>query len=417
MSRLLAEAFSGLSLTYNKSDNFIAQGPAYDLFLNQLPNQTGTSKDIGFWLSLLDGKLSIRYTKFDTEELNLRNGDISTMAQRILRYEGFVANDAWNLRKQATAWLSGVGIGGTASDEQIAAAIQMPIEQYRGLRDIGANGTYAAVNDAQSKGHELEINYNASRYWTVSASVTKTQAINTAAGAAVDDYIAARMPIWTTLEDPRYTQTTQTLDGVTTPISTNLPTGATGHLLWWNILGQPFATQGGYNATNSAATNFAGNVNAPMAVFRALIGRPRPQVREYSVKVNTRYNLAGISDHAILKNMSVGGSLRYVSKGSIGFYGLGYTDGMDLTLPANRILELDTNRPIYSPAETYIDLFVSYNTRLFDDKVRARFQLNVKNVGESGGRLQRTGAFFDGRASTYRIVDPRQFILSASFDL
>jgi hypothetical protein len=49
--------------------------------------------------------------------------------------------------------------------------------------------------------------------------------------------------------------------------------------------------------------------------------------------------------------------------------------------------------------------------------VRATFQLNVKNVQESGTRLQMTGAFFDGRAQTYRIVDPRTFILSASFDL
>jgi hypothetical protein len=38
-------------------------------------------------------------------------------------------------------------------------------------------------------------------------------------------------------------------------------------------------------------------------------------------------------------------------------------------------------------------------------------------VGESGGGLQATSAFFDGRASTYRIVDPRQFILTVSFDL
>jgi molecular chaperone GrpE len=75
-----------------------------------------------------------------------------------------------------------------------------------------------------------------------------------------------------------------------------------------------------------------GNVDAPMAVFRALIGRPRPQVREYSAKFSTRYNLAGLSDNKILKNMSVGGSVRYSSQGSIGFYGLGYTEGMDLTL-------------------------------------------------------------------------------------
>lgn len=418
IKRFLAEAVSSLSLTYNKADNFIAQGPAYDLFLKRLPNQTGTSKDIGFWMTMLDGKLSVRYTNFDTRQLNLRNGDISTMAQRILRYEGFIANDAWNLRTQATAWLNGLGTGGTATNEQIAAAIKMPIEQYNGLQAIAANNTYAAVMDSRSKGHELEINYNPTRYWTVSTSVTKTQAINTAVGSAVDDYIAARMPIWTSLEDPRFTQTTQTINGVTTPISaTSIPTGTTGHLLWWNILGTPFSTVAGYNATNSAATNFASNVDAPMAVFRALIGRPRPQIREYSARISTKYNLAGISEHRILKNMSVGGSMRYASKGSIGFYGLGYTDGMDLRLAANRILQLDPNRPIYSKAETYVDLFVAYNTKMFSDKVRARFQLNVKNVGESGGGLLTTGAFFDGRPSTYRIIDPRQFILTASFDL
>ena len=99
----------------------------------------------------------------------------------------------------------------------------------------------------------------------------------------------------------------------------------------------------------------------------------------------------------------------------LGFYGLGYTPGMDLTLPQNKILQLDPNRPIYASAETYVDLFVGYRTRMFGDKVRANFQLNVKNVTEDGGGLQATSAFFDGRASTYRIVDPRQFIISASF--
>jgi hypothetical protein len=401
--RFLAQAVNGLRLTYNKSDNFIAQGPAYDLFLNPLPNQTGTSEDIGFWMTLFDGALSVRYTHFDTKQLNLRNGDISTMAQRVLRYEGFVANDAWNLRTQVTGWL-----GGSATDEQIATAIQMPIAQYKGLQTLAANGTYAAVMDMESKGDELELNYNPSSNWTVSASVTKTEAINTAVGSAVDDFIAARMPIWTTLEDPRFTRADD-------PTGT-IPTGTTGHLLWWNIVGASFNTIAGYNSTNSASTNFASNVDAPMAVFRALIGRPRPQVRKYSAKFNTKYNLAGLTENRVLKNVSVGGSVRWTDKGSIGFYGLGYDPSKDLTLPANKILQLDPNRPIYSPAETYVDLFVSYRTRLFHDKVRASFQLNVKNVGESGGGLLATSAFLDGSPSTYRIVDPRQFILTAGFD-
>ena len=420
VGKFLAEAASSLSVTYNRSDNFIAQGPAYDLFLKQLPNQSGTSKDVGLWMTMLDGRISIRYTHFDTKQNDLRNGDISTMAQRVLRYEGFVSNDSYNLRTQATAWLSGVGTGGSATDDQIAAAIKMPVAQYKGLAAIAANNTYAAVQDAESKGHELEINFNPTRNWTVSASGTQTQAITTKAGSAVDDYIAARMPIWTTLEDPRFTQTTQTIGGVTTPYTTgpvSLPTGATGHLLWWNILGTPFSTVSGYNGTQSPALNYAANVDAPMAVFRAQIGRPRPQVREYSAKFNTRYNLSGITENRYLKAMTVGGSLRWSSKGAIGFYGKGYTQGMDLTLPANKILQLDPSRPIYSSPETNVDLFVSYRMKLFADKVRANFQLNVKNVQENGGRLMATGAFFDGRASTYRIVDPRQYILSASFDL
>ena len=423
VKRFLAQVANSLSLSYNQSDNFIAQGPAYDLFLHQLPNQTGTSKDIGFTITPLDGKLSIRYTHFDTKQLNLRNGDISTMAQRVLRYEGFIQNDGYNLRTQSTAWLNGLGTGGSATNQQIADAIHMSIDQYNGLATIAGNGTYAAVMDSQSKGHEVEINFNPTANWTVSATVTKTQAINTAAGSAVDDYIAARMPIWTTIEDPRFTQSGYTIGGVFTPYPNgpvNLPTGATGHLLWWNIAnisGTVFNSVAGYNSTQSPAQNFAANVDAPMAVFRALIGRPLPQQREYSAKFTTRYNLAGISDNKILKNMSVGGSLRYSSKGAIGFYGLGYTPGMDLTLPANKILALDPNRPIYSKSEYYVDLFAAYKVKLFADKVRATFQFNVKNLQENGGRLQPTAAFFDGRPSTYRIVDPRQFILSVSFDL
>jgi hypothetical protein len=51
---------------------------------------------------------------------------------------------------------------------------------------------------------------------------------------------------------------------------------------------------------------------------------------------------------------------------------------------------------------------------MFSDKVRARFQLTMKIVQETGGGLQKTGAFLEGIASSYRIVDPPQFILSAS---
>jgi hypothetical protein len=42
--------------------------------------------------------------------------------------------------------------------------------------------------------------------------------------------------------------------------------------------------------------------------------------------------------------------------------------------------------------------------------------LNVRNITESG-HLQGVGVNPDGQFWQYRIVDPRQYILSASFDL
>jgi hypothetical protein len=48
--------------------------------------------------------------------------------------------------------------------------------------------------------------------------------------------------------------------------------------------------------------------------------------------------------------------------------------------------------------------------------VPATFQLNVRDLTE-GGHLQPIAAYPDGTINTYRIVDPRQFILSATFDL
>jgi hypothetical protein len=54
--------------------------------------------------------------------------------------------------------------------------------------------------------------------------------------------------------------------------------------------------------------------------------------------------------------------------------------------------------------------------KLFSDRVSTTFRLNARNLQESG-RLQPVGAFPNGEIHSYRIVDPRQFIFSASFDM
>ena len=77
---------------------------------------------------------------------------------------------------------------------------------------------------------------------------------------------------------------------------------------------------------------------------------------------------------------------------------------------------LDRNRPVFDDSRFYVDLSAGYGLRLFSDKVRTRLQLNVRNALE-GGRLQAVAVNPDGAPFAYRIVDPRQFILTATFDL
>ena len=59
---------------------------------------------------------------------------------------------------------------------------------------------------------------------------------------------------------------------------------------------------------------------------------------------------------------------------------------------------------------------MGYRTRMFRDKVAMTVQLNARNLQE-GGRVQPINAFPDGTPNAYRIIAPRQFILTVTFDL
>ncbi|MCX6953897.1 MAG: TonB-dependent receptor, partial [Verrucomicrobia bacterium] len=87
LTRLLAESVRGLAFTYNRSDNFLPQAPAVDLFLKPLPNITGEGKDYGFSLNLAGGKFVARFNRYETKQLNARDGDANTVAQRVMRLD------------------------------------------------------------------------------------------------------------------------------------------------------------------------------------------------------------------------------------------------------------------------------------------------------------------------------------------
>ncbi len=369
----VAQILNGLTLTYNESDSFIPQGPQQDVFRNQLPNTRGEGKDFGFWLNLLDGRVVVRVNRFEAKRIKTRNGDAATIAQRVLRLDVF-QNDNWQLVNNARAWVTAANPTWTSAQIQTEVARQtgLSIEEQDelALPDPGISAT----QDVESRGTEIEINLNPSRYWTISGSLTDTETTNTNVSSSTTEWIARRMPIWTTVRDPR----------------TNT--------LWWNT---------SYGGTTPLQT-FTNNVETPLKIILQQQGKANPQIRRYRAKFATNFQLAAITDHRWLKNFNVGGSLRWEDKGGIGYYGV-------QQFPAS-ITELDPNRPIYDKAHLYADAFIGYRTKLFAKKVGTNFQLNVRNLGENG-RLQPVGAYPNGVPLAYRIIDPQLFILQVKFDL
>ncbi|HEX2853826.1 MAG TPA: TonB-dependent receptor plug domain-containing protein [Opitutaceae bacterium] len=384
--RVLGGALRGLFLTLNKSDSFIPQNPRSNLYFEALPNSTGVGKDYGFGVNMFDGKLVLRVNRWETKQLNNRGGDASTIAQRVLRID-IASTAAFLLHTQAPLWI--------AAEPAFAGATQDAINQEAGRRmgipwDVQTEyinafnaGTIASTNDITAKGTEIELNFNPTKFWTVSASVTDTKSVNTNVSKDINKWIAERMPVWTSIVDTRFAAD---------------PNPA--QRLWW--------THVGYGGSQTAAQNYTSFVETPFSVTKQLEGKSNPQIRRYNARVSSRYSLAGLTENRHLRPFSVGGAVRWEDKAAIGYYG-------KQTLPAT-ITELDASRPIYDDANYYYDAFVTYRTKLWANKINAEFQLNVRNLTE-GGHLQPIGAFPDGTPHTYRIVDPRQFILSASFDL
>ncbi|MCX6951210.1 MAG: hypothetical protein NTV51_03360 [Verrucomicrobia bacterium] len=191
-----------------------------------------------------------------------------------------------------------------------------------------------------------------------------------------------------------------------TSLRTDIVPGDGKGRLWWDTAPGTYFPGG---ETRTPQTRWIQDQFGAYWAAATNAGRPRTQMREY--------RFAGISNYEFtegtLKNFSVGGAVRWESKASIGFLaGPPETSGPY----QGAVLFLDNNKPVWDKARFYVDLSAGYKFRFLSDKVRTKVQLNVKNALE-GGRLQMIGVNPDGNGYADRIVEPRQFILSASIEL
>ncbi len=394
-----------ISLTYNRSANFNPPPAAYtDFFGNPLGKPQGREKDQGFEIATPDNKLFLRATWFTTTNQNQLVSDTSNARALYI--------DANELKAWATAVVEvRNGQDPTAADfgntsiHPVTAAMQDQISQLTGLPynfggNVGEKGQFINPYETQNgvaKGVELELTYNPLPNWRMKFAWGRQKTILSDIAGQAAAWIAHRSPTWLTYKAPDLTQVYQRTNGHTMSLS-NFWTGYgydsniyQGNVFGWNT------TQDYYNIV----------VSGQLATDRALNGTQATNQRQYTWSYVSSYDF----DRGLLKNWTIGGSLRYLGRAVAGYYG----DTTNLS-PSGLIFQPDVSKPIYVPAEYHVDAWVAYKFRLPWDngRIHGQVQLNVTDLN-IGSRLQPVTFNYDGSPAAERIIQPRSFSLTTRF--
>ncbi len=395
------KATKWLNLHYNKSDSFAPQIVRQSLGLGNVPNPRGFSTEYGFSLSSPDGKFNIRLTRFSTKELDSRGSEIGTLGNRSLDMEGRAASPSATIQLPSfrnfvteivRKRLIAQGIATPTIDQMFpqVAALMAPYgtdkarneEWLARLSGRDGNPQTVGVTDVSSKGFEFEATYNPTRNWRMKFTGSQTQAQDDRVSREIYDWWQQRIPVWSTLR------------------SDIVPGDGQGPR-WWDTVPP--------GASITPQTRYISEQEAPFLAAATNQGRPRSQIREYRFTALTNYQF----NNGMFKNFDVGGAVRWESKASIGFLAAApETSGPY----RGAVLYLDNNKPVWDKARAYLDVSAGYRFKLWNDKIRSKVQLNIRDVFEDGS-LRAVGVNPDGTPYAYRIIDPRQFILSMTFDL
>jgi outer membrane receptor protein involved in Fe transport len=376
-----------LNLHYNESDSFAPQVVRQELDLvRNVPNPRGEGWDYGISFTALQGKLSVRLNRFEVSEYDSRGSEVGTIGNRTFRLEGRAENNGQRDPESLFLFAENMARGrftaqGNTNPTQaqlrpaIARIMNVTDDWLNIFLDSGlAQPQTVGTTDVQSRGYEIEATYNPTRNWRIKFTGSQAEALDLKVSPEIMNYFQSRLPTWTTVRNDQ-------------------------GQLWWTTV----APNG-----QTPEAQYLNSLLSPYLVGVSNEGKPRTQVRKYRWATVTNYDFT----EGRLKNFNFGGAVRWEDKASIGFAGKAPATAGNF---AGAILELDPDKPFWDKARFYVDLSAGYRFRL-GDKIRAKAQLNIRDAFEDG-RLQRVAVNPDGSTYAYRIINPRQFILSLTFDM
>ena len=407
---LVADVLQNLSFHYNRSDNFNPPATIQtDFFGNRLPTPSGTGDDYGIAFSMLKNKLVLRLNWYKATNDHAVSSAGSTPAGRMVRIDTSSGRD-W--AREVVRIRHGENPSATDFDNNtthpLTSQMQDEIAALQGLPFTWPDGRNIQVTESNlSRGSELELTYNPSRAWTMKVTGGKVYAQYSNAVGELTAWINYRLPQLQALVAPDMAPSYLRSNGNVLQLQN-----------YWNGTGfSGDATSGPTGPSTSSSTP------TPNLTYQGIVAPSYYQLKgeQNTAEANLRkYTFSYLTNYTIqdgkFKGLGFGGDLRWADKAVAGYYGL--LDPTTYTHPTPttaNIVYPDLNRPIYTPSEVNVDLWVSYARKIMADKVLLKIQLNVRDANKSGG-LQAVQFNPDGSGAAYRIIDPRQYYVTTTFE-
>lgn len=373
---LVVKPLPWLSFHYNESDNFTPAGVSYDIRDGSfLPLPNGEGEDYGVSVTLLESKLYARLNFFETKQNDTRAGPTGTFIWRMGRLDGEVFVD-WATQVAQAEGLTDAG----AISNRVREITQLP-EDFDSYRE-----NVVGTSDVVAEGIEFQLIYNPRPNWNIKFNIAQQETVFDNVAGEYDDWRATRLPVW---QNARSDAMAAGFEDFWTysNIETSEP------LRWLSTTDPTLDTPEKW---------FLANVDSQMSLQKKLEGKKVQSQREWRWNVISNY----LFTEGPLEGIGVGGAVRWEDEAAIGYLaGEPDDDGV--------VRQLDPNRPVYDDAQFHLDLWVSYQRPVLDDRAMLKLQINVRDVTESG-ELRPIGVNPDGTYSAYRIVDPRQVFFTTT---
>jgi iron complex outermembrane receptor protein len=361
---VVLHALSWLSVFYNESSNQDVGSPGLNLVTGELhPPSTGEGRDYGFTLDLMEGKFSAKINWFEVSQLRVES----------VQFTGF----RWDLRQVENKFL------GWSQDSSVPVPDEGPYIPATTWDPESTTDTNRAdvLADIVSEGMEFTITYNPNRNWRFRFTATKTESVEDNIGDFYREFIDMRRPEW-----QKYYNATEVLgDG--------------------SVITGPRAWQGGGVAEPGEETvqPYVENLifTQNLEIMKAYEGRLADRVSKWRVNLVGTYQFR----EGLLEGLNIGLGFRWRDARSIG-YPITTVNGIEI---------LDVDNPWFGKPEKNLDGWISYRMKLFNNKVNARFQLNVTNILGDETVLPQT-ALTSGETAQYRYQTPRLFRLTTTFE-